>query len=389
MARRTAGAVGEFFQTYTRDVTRDDVRRLFTRDTRDAYRFFASRIREEQLADQRGLKRFLTQIRLFFLAFTLRLSPARRVLYGVALGVSVLGTLQLFRGFSVREVPIGPIWVPMPLPTWAEGTVLLVIGVVLLNLLILLEVADRLSLKNDLDIARAIQQAMLPTDTERVQDTEIHGLTRPANTVGGDFYDIQPTRDGRILIAVGDVAGKGSPAALLMALLLAMMRALLEEYAEPAPLVARLNTQVLRHAPPSRFITLFVGLYHPTSGDLVYVNAGHMPPLLQRASGTFDRLIEGGVALGMLDGSTFDTGVARIDSGDRLVLYSDGITEAESTSGRFFDEAGLMRVLSTEAGASASRVCQAVLQSVVSHVGDSRLTDDLTVLVLRRLPTAA
>ena len=111
-------------------------------------------------------------------------------------------------------------------------------------------------------------------------------MSRPANTVGGDFYDILPLGDGRLVMAVGDVAGKGSPAALLMALLLAMMRTLVDERLEPArDLIARLNIQVCRQAPGNRFITLFYAVFDMTTGELTYVNAGHTPPLLLRTGG--------------------------------------------------------------------------------------------------------
>ena len=184
-----------------------------------------------------------------------------------------------------------------------DGTGLLLIAFALMNLLVLLEVADRLSLKNDLEIAREIQQAMLPSGLFSAPGVETVGLSRPANTVGGDFYDILPLDDGRLIVAVGDVAGKGSPAALLMALLLAMMRTLVDERLEPAELVTRLNVQVSRHAPGTRFITLFYGVYDPRSGELTYVNAGHMPPLVLRAGDAVDRLSDGGMALGMFDQS--------------------------------------------------------------------------------------
>src|SRR5512136_714897 len=112
--------------------------------------------------------------------------------------------------------------------------------------------------------------------------------------------------DGRIVVTLGDVAGKGSPAALLMALLLAMFRTLIDEDLEAAELAERLNGQIARHSPASRFITLFVAFVDPPSGKLVYVNAGHTPALLRRANGSFERLIGGGVALGMFEGSTFE-----------------------------------------------------------------------------------
>ena len=122
-------------------------------------------------------------------------------------------------------------------PHWADGTFALILSMLLVNLLVLLEVADRLSLKGELEVAREIQLAMLPSGTYRAADVEICGVTRPANTVGGDFYDVLPLRDGRVIVTLGDVAGKGSPAALLMALLLAVLRTLVDEELEAPALV--------------------------------------------------------------------------------------------------------------------------------------------------------
>jgi len=130
-----------------------------------------------------------------------------------------------------------------------------------------------------------------------------------------------------------------------MALVVAMLRALVDEGLEPGELATRLNVQVSRHAPGSRFVTMVVGLYDPDSGGLVYVNAGQNPPLLRRASGAFERLTEGGMALGMFDQSVYTTGRLTLDPGDVLVLYSDGVTEAENMSGVAFDEGGLQIVI--------------------------------------------
>ena len=229
----------------------------------------------------------------------------------------------------------------MLLPAWADGTFALLVSLLMVNLLVLLEVADRLSLKGELEVAREIQLAMLPSGTYTAADIEICGITRPANTVGGDFYDVLPLPDGRIILTVGDVAGKGSPAALLMALLLAMLRTLVDEELEPEPLVTRLNTQICRHSPGSRFITLFYGVYTPSTGALTYVNAGQNPPLIRRADGSIR-------AAQRPPGSRSACSRARPTRGrdagsspdEMLVLYSDGITEAENPEGQPLEEAG-------------------------------------------------
>jgi sigma-B regulation protein RsbU (phosphoserine phosphatase) len=250
-----------------------------------------------------------------------------------------------------------------------------------------MEVADRLSLKSDLEIARDIQLAMLPNGVRHAGDAAVCGLTRPANTVGGDFYDILSLPDGRLVLALGDVAGKGSPAALLMALLLAMLRALVDEGLESARLLERLNVQVERHTPASRFITLFYGLYDPRDGTMEYVNAGHLPPLIRRADGTLGRLEGSGVALGMFDRTTYEAHRVQVAPGDVLVLFSDGITEAEDPAGRAFEEAGLEHIVGQWAQrdeASPDVLGRAIISAVETYAGDSRLADDLTVLVLRR-----
>ena len=382
-----------FFRRYTHDLTSDELGKLFTRETPEAYRFFARGINTAELEGLPWYQRVIKYAQGFFLAFTMRLSPARRLMYGVALAAAVIGLLQLFRGFGLISVPVPValffVHIRVPGPQFSDGTLWLLAGFLLMNLLVLLEVADRLSLKRDLEVAREIQQAMLPDGTWSGPGVEAFGLTKPANTVGGDFYDILPQPDGTVLVALGDVAGKASPAALLMALLLAILRTLVDEGMPLPDLVKRLNLQVSRHAPASRFITLFLASFNPTSGRLTFVNAGQTPPLLRRQDGTIERLMIGGIALGMFEGSTYEEAAVQLNPGDALLMYSDGITEAESPDGQPFDEAGLERTLALHAGAyqasAAATLGRAVFEAVERHRRDQRLADDLTVLVLSRL----
>jgi serine phosphatase RsbU (regulator of sigma subunit) len=375
-----------FFDAYTRGVTSQEVSRLFTHDTRDAYRYFARGIDHASLDGLPLWKRLPAAGQSLFVAFTEKLSPVRRLLYGASLAFALLGILQAFNGLGVVWVPAGLIRLPMLVPTWESGGSTLVVAFVLLNLLVLLEVADRLSLKNDLEIARDIQHAMLRHDTYRAAGLEVFGRTRPANTVGGDFYEIAPQADGALVLAVGDVAGKGSPAALLMALLLAMMRTLLDLGLDAPALMTRLNQQIGRHAPRSRFITLFFGRFDPASGVLTWVNAGHLPPLVRRQDGSFEHLAGGSMALGLSDTARYQASTTVLEPGDTIVLYSDGITEAESPAGVPFEEEGLVRVLAARPDATAPDLAASVMAAVSSHAADHRFADDLTVVVLRRLP---
>ncbi len=374
---RSPGGSGRFFEAYTQGLTTIDLERLFTRDTPDAYRFFTRAIDFEALKKMPWHRRTLAHVRLFFLAFTLKLTPARRAIYGVSLVCILVGLFELFREVRLLLVPH---------PVFATGTLWLVAGFLLVNLLVLLEVADRLTLKNDLEIAREIQQAMLPRGAYHAPGIEAFGMTRPANTVGGDFYDVLPLADGRVLLALGDVAGKGSPAALLMALSLAMMRTLVDEGLEGAALAERLNAQIVRHAPRSRFVTLFVAAFQPLTGEFVYVNAGQNPPLLRRVNGSYERLRAGGMALGMFEHATYTAGHVHLDQGDVVVMYSDGITEAENGQGQPFDEIGVQAIVDGTGWASAKELAWALFVAVEQHTEQRRLLDDLTVLTTRRLP---
>jgi serine phosphatase RsbU (regulator of sigma subunit) len=368
---------GPFFEAYTRGLTTTELERLFTRDTPEAYRLFSRHIDFDELKKKPWHLRMLGTARLLFLAFTLKLSPARRAMYAVALLASLVGLLELYQEMHLFLIPH---------PAFAPGTMWLLTGFLIVNFLVLLEVADRLSLKNDLEIAREIQQSMLPRAAHKAPGIEAFGMTRPANTVGGDFYDIITLPDGRVLLALGDVAGKGSPAALLMALLLAMMRTLVDEGFEGADLVARLNLQIGKHAPRTRFVTLFVAVLNPTSGEMTYVNAGQNPPLLRRGNGAYERLRAGGMALGMFEDATYASGTVDLAPGDVLVMYSDGITEAENTFDQPFDESGVQSVVDGQEWASAKELGWALFAAVETHSQERRLLDDLTVLVARRLP---
>jgi serine phosphatase RsbU (regulator of sigma subunit) len=362
-----------FIDAYTRDLTARDLQRVFTRETRDMVSFFTQGTEQERVTGRDLLRHPFRNARQFFVAFAMRLTAARRMLYAAALVLFVFG---LFDG--MRPDPGEPVW--------DTGIFKLLLAFGLLHLILLLEVADRLTLKHDLNVARDIQRAMLPAGTLTIGELEAHGDTQPANTVGGDFFDILPRADGRVLIILGDVAGKGTPAALLMALFLAMTRTLLDESLPPAVLAGRLNEQLMRHSPRSRFITAFIGLCDPRTGDVRYVNAGQNPPMVRRASGELEWLAPTGMALGLSRKASYQEQTLTLAPGDLLMAYSDGITEAESPAGVGFEEEGLRVLAEQMDGLRAGLVARRVIDEVKAHTDDSVLFDDLTVLVCRRVP---
>ena len=190
-------------------------------------------------------------------------------------------------------------------------------------------------------------------------------------------------------MALADVSGKGSPAALLMALLLAMLRTLAAEELPPVGLVTRLNRLVHDHTPGSRFITLCFAVIDPRSGTCEYVNAGQTPPLLRRTDGRYERLTTGGMALGMFPGATYESARCDMEIGDLLLMYSDGVTEAEDPAGQPLDEAGLRAILDTHAAAGVDDLGGQVVREVERYTDRASFADDLTVLAVRRLPLPA
>jgi serine phosphatase RsbU (regulator of sigma subunit) len=171
-----------------------------------------------------------------------------------------------------------------------------------------------------------------------------------------------------------------------MALLLAMLRTLVDEELEPEALVTRLNAQIWRHSPGSRFITFFYAVYDPPTGTLTYVNAGQNPPLVRRGPGRYERLAATGIALGMFDQSAYSAVETRIDPGEMLVLYSDGITEAENPAGQPLEEAGLQVILDSYPDESSAALGTQIIKGVERYAQASRFTDDLTILILKRQP---
>jgi len=163
-----------------------------------------------------------------------------------------------------------------------------------------------------------------------------------------------------------------------------MLRTLVDEALEPEPLITRLNTQICRHTPGSRFITIFYGVYTPSTGALTYVNAGQNPPLVRRADGSYERLSATGIALGMFEGSTYTSVETQINPEEMLVLYSDGITEAENPEGQPLEEPGLQAILDRHPDASPAQLGTHILKAVERYAQASRFTDDLTILILRR-----
>jgi len=247
------------------------------------------------------------------------------------------------------------------------------------------EQAERLFAK-ELQQAAEIQRGLLPTKAPELPGLDLAGYNAACRTVGGDYFDFFEYPDGRVGMLVGDVAGKGMPAALLMSSLQARVQVLFEDPTDLAALVTRLNRIIVSNCPPNRFISFFIGILDSATGDFTYVNAGHNPPLLAHAGGTVERLECTGLVLGIFGTAKFEQGKCRLEPGDVVVLFSDGVTEAcKPDVDEEFGEERLAQALTELRGESAQTIIDRVNQRVQEFTAGCSPADDITLVVAKRL----
>jgi sigma-B regulation protein RsbU (phosphoserine phosphatase) len=250
--------------------------------------------------------------------------------------------------------------------------------------LVEVEQAERL-LAKELDQAAKIQRGLLPACAPVVAGLDLAGTTAACRTVGGDYYDFLTYPDGRVAVLVGDVAGKGMPAALLMSSLQARVQVLFEECDDLARSVCRLNKAISSNCPDNRFITFFISIVDPATGVVTYTNAGHNPPLLVRQSGQIERLESGGIVMGIMPKYPYQDATVTMESGDVLVMFSDGVTEAAKPDvDEEFGEERLGEVVRQHAAQPAAMIVKAVIDTVAEFTQGSPAADDITVVVVVR-----
>jgi serine phosphatase RsbU (regulator of sigma subunit) len=247
------------------------------------------------------------------------------------------------------------------------------------------EQAERLFAK-ELQQAAEIQQGLLPTKAPQLPGLDLAGYNASCRTVGGDYYDFFPYADGRVGMLVGDVAGKGMPAALLMSSLQARVQVLFEEPSDLAALVTRLNRIIVSNCPANRFISFFIAVLDSKTGELTYVNAGHNPPLLAHGDGTVEKLECTGLVLGIFATSKYEQKSCRLEPGDVMVLFSDGVTEAcRPDVDEEFGEDRLAQTLVELRNGSAQSIIESINQRVQDFTAGSPPADDITLVVAKRL----
>ena len=239
-------------------------------------------------------------------------------------------------------------------------------------------------LEHDVTIAQQVQTRLFPQKAPEVRGVECAGVCRPARSVAGDYYDFLALDSGHLGVAVGDVSGKGLPAALLMASLQGALRSFASmENGSPARLARDLNAQIRSLTERNRFVTFFWAVLDGRTGGLSYVNAGHNPPMLVRASGAVERLRSGGPPLGILVDPDYHEGTTALAPGDLLVVFTDGVTEASDASETEYGEERLTGVVRGAASLPTREVCQRVLEAVAAFEAGGDQYDDITVVAAR------
>lgn len=369
--RIRGGKLSGFWQRISEGRRIDELWSQFSADARASYGFYTKEADAEELTNRRGRPRFWQICKILFWSLVMKLTPARRVLVIIACAFLFASGVQF---------------------KWKGGEFdfnFTFVSVLILLLLLSLELADKVTMKRDLEIAREIQTWLVPSKAPEVAGADIAFASRPQNSVAGDYYDaFYPTASteekGKLLLVVADVAGKSIPAALLMATLQASLRTIASEGTPLEELVVRLNRYASAHSLDGRrFTTAVLAEYDPATRQLAYVNAGHNPPILRRAGGETEKLEAGGLPLGIDGSATFDTADMELKPGDALIFYTDGVVEAFNDKSEEFGNDRWLDAIRALPDWGAQESLEFLMKPVDAFVGFTRQSDDITCLVFR------
>lgn len=369
--RDTAHRGLRFVRDFTDGIDRRELERLFEEDTNRAVTVLAGSDSEPRASDD-GLTRTLRLIKDFFLGLALRLSPGRRLLFTTCLVLPVLGIFDVDVSLGAYRlfIDVSPFW--------------FLLSIAGLTLLLALELVDQLRVRDEVEVARQLQDELLPDADPRWPGYRLAHSYRTANTIGGDYYDFLDLEDGRWAIAVGDASGHGIGAGLLMAIASASLRTAVELDPDPSAVLGLLDRTLSRTGGRRAFMTLFYGVIDPADGSFEFACGGHPFPYVRRADGRVEELGTGALPLGLGRRRPYQTQQSTLEAGDQLVLYSDGLPEACGKQDAAF---GFERLRTLVAGGKDARhTHDRILDAVDRHLADRPLHDDLTLVVVERAP---
>ncbi len=365
-----------FWQRVTEGMALGQLWSQFETEARASYRLYSADVRAKTPEDLTPRGRGIHLIKEFFWAVMEKLSPARRVLLLAALIMLVLPS----GGFRYHDASGDLHVVEFEFHFWAAA---------LLFLLLMLEIADRVVMKRDLQIAKEIQSWLLPGAPPQIPGLSVAYITRPANTVAGDYYDVFPrpgktNEENRVVFAVADVAGKSIPAAMLMATFQASLKTLSTAQVALPELAANMNKYACTNSQGGlRFTTAFMAEYDTARHAFTYINAGHNNPILLRSTGAVERLDVGGLPLGIMAESTYQSATVTLNAGDWLFIFTDGLVEAENSRAEEYGEARLFSVIGNPAGLSPAELLKRMMADLDLFVGNTPQHDDVTCMLLK------
>ncbi|HKY33307.1 MAG TPA: PP2C family protein-serine/threonine phosphatase [Candidatus Polarisedimenticolia bacterium] len=355
-----------FRQVVMGDLRQTDFPGSFRQDLRDLYRFYLSEERRAELARMGTVRGIFWFWGWLFKSLMMKLSPPRRLTLLAAVILVVMGEWQL--RFGEMELVVH----------------LRMVGVLLVFVVLMLELKDKLLARDEIEVARQVQLALLPRRNPEWPGWAIWSHTQPANDVGGDLIDFVELDGTRLGVALGDVAGKGLGAALLMAKLQATVRAVAPGCPSLAELGQRLNAILLRDGIHNRYATMFYVELEPDTGRLRFLNAGHNPPLVIGPAGV-QELRAPSLPLGMMSDARYVQEDRILAPGELLIIYSDGVTEAANVDDQEFGAGRLRDIAASLRGSAPEEAGTRLLDHVRAFLGEARPGDDLSLVILARL----
>jgi phosphoserine phosphatase RsbU/P len=374
--RPSEGRAKQFWQRVTEGMELNQLWSQFRKDAHSSYRLYSQDVDPTRIEGASHSHHFFGVAKQFFWAIVEKLTPARRVLLLLALVLIIVPGGEWTLITKSHEVKV----FALDFHFW---------GGLLMFVLLVLEVADRVVMKRDLQIAKEIQAWLLPSQPPSVPGLEIAFATRPANTVAGDYYDVFARASAEpgsntFLIAVADVAGKSIPAAMLMATFQASLKTLSSTHGPLTELVARMNRYACSNSQRGRrFTTAFIAEYEPFSRRLIYVNAGHNNPIVRRRTGSIERLEAGGVPLGVMEDAAYESGESILQPGDWLAIFTDGVIEAENTQQQEYGEARFIGMLHSGVMTTPDVLLESILTDLDRFAGNAPQHDDVTCVLMR------
>ena len=362
MPKSDTNSIKRIFDLYTSDLSVDEIERLIKKESADVYKYFAKDT-VKQDKNRNKFFRALIFLRNLFNAFVLRLTPARRILYLAAIFIFFIGYIQNFDGY-------------------------LLFSFLMINLLLAFELADKLTAKDEITLARKIQDSLIPQKPPANNNYDISCFYESANDVSGDYFDFIPEKDNKLIFVIGDISGKGLPAALYMVRAQAIIHSLLNHFDDLRNVVNNLKTYFCENLQPGFFLTLSAAKIDQ-KGELKFFRAGHTPALLYKyAENKFYDISPKGMGIGLKDNGMFsdilEEKTLHTSSGDIVMFYTDGITDTQNPDMQQFGMAPVKEIIRAHSEKSSEEIKDKLMEKLNNFRKTKDGNDDITFVIFKR-----